>query len=863
MTSPPADAGEWQRIKKILGDALDLDPGARPAFIAAACGGDERLRSRVETLAASADGDWELVDAAPAQRLAALFDVAPRSRVGDRIGAYEILSELGHGGMGMVYLAGRADDEFQKKVAIKLMRPGTASEDALRRFRSERQIAASLDHPNIARLLDGGTTEAGEPYFVLEYVEGEPLVEWCDHRRLSIDGRLKLFQEICAAVQHAHQGLVVHRDIKPGNIFVTSAGVPKLLDFGIAKLLQPEGAAETAPETGTLMRLMTPEYASPEQVRGRRITTASDVYSLGVVLYELLSGRQPYRVTTGDPEEIIRVVCDRDPDRPSTAVTHPLAEAASDVAPPMAARGETSAGLVRRLRGDLDAIVLKAMRKEPELRYASADQLSEDIGRHLAGVPVLARRGTAGYRAGKFARRHRLGFAAAALVLAALAGGIVMTVREARRARAAEARAQRRFNDVRQLANSFLNEFHDSIRNLPGSTPARRLLLQKGLAYLDSLSREATEDASLMRDLADGYQRLGGLQGNPAEGSAMLGDMGGAQTSLRKCVALREKLVRSHDARAQDRLDLARAYSQLSNTFTLDGNAGAAVDFARKAAVAFTAEQKAAPGDRKVLLWTASAEMSLGSALRIANAPDEALEAFRRGLEGNRRLCASEPSDDLACRGVFVGYYKIGNLEVDRGHVEQAAAAFREAVRIAEGFLRAEPGNGLYQRDLAFARGGLGTTLLDQNDPRGAEEQFRRQSELLRSLSEADPGNPNPRIWLGESMRNVGNALLALGDAAAGRRKLLEAAATLEAIVAADPADVSARTELAQTYRDLGRSCLAGSTANPAEARSFLEKARVQYLDLRREGKLAPSTETLLTGVDEEIAGLAKRPGGS
>jgi eukaryotic-like serine/threonine-protein kinase len=851
VTPAPADTEEWQRVKKILGDALDLDPASRGTFIAAACAGDERLRQKVETLAAAADGDWDLVDAAPAARLAAFFDEAPRSRVGERIGAYEILSELGHGGMGMVYLAGRADDEFQKKVAIKLMRPGTASEDALRRFRSERQIAASLDHPNIARLLDGGTTGAGEPYFALEYVEGEPLIEWCNHRRLAIDDRLRLFREICAAVQHAHQGLVVHRDIKPGNIFVTSTGTPKLLDFGIAKLLQPEGAAAAPAETGTLMRLMTPEYASPEQVRGRRVTTASDVYSLGVVLYELLSGRQPYRVTTGDPEEMIRVVCERDPERPSTAVARPDATGSA-----------ADAGLARRLRGDLDAIVLKAMRKEPELRYASADQLSEDIGRHLAGVPVLARRGTAGYRAGKFARRHRLGFAAAALVLAALAGGIVMTVREARRARAAEARAQRRFNDVRQLANSFLNEFHDSIKQLPGSTPARRLLVQKGLAYLDSLSREASEDASLLRDLADGYQRLGDLQGSPGEGSAMLGDMAGAQASLRKCAALREKLVASRDALPQDRLDLARAYSRLANTFTLDGNASGAVEFSRKALAVFSAEQAANPADQKVLHSIASAELTLGSSHQIANSPDDALAAFRRGLAMNQRLCASDPTDVPACRGVFVGYYKIGNLEIERDRPVEAAAAYRDAVRIAEGFHRGEPGNGMYQRDLAFAAGGLGAALLDQGDATGAEEQFRTESQLMRSLADADPGNTNPRIWLGEAVRNGGNALIARGDMTAGRARIGESAAMLESVVATDPANFSARMELAQTYRDMGKSYSAQAGEAPHEARVWFEKARSQFLELRREGKLAPSGQTLLSRVDELIAALDKRSGG-
>jgi len=817
----------------ILDGALDCPPEQRAAFIANASAGDEDLRREVESLAAQSDGDWSVFDAEPEARLASFFgETPPRSRTGERIGAYELLSELGRGGMGAVYLAKRADDEFQQRVAVKLVRPGMASEDALRRFRGERQISASLDHPNIARLLDGGTTEAGEPYFVMEYVEGEPLLEHCRRRKLPVRDRLELFRQVCAAVQYAHRHLVVHRDIKPENILVADSGEPKLLDFGIAKLLQAEGEGVFAnPErTATLLRALTPEYASPEQVRGRPVTTASDVYSLGIVLYELLAGVRPYRVESGDPEELLRVVCERDPALPSTHVPE--------------------------LSGDLDAIVLRALRKEPELRYASVEQMSEDINRHLAGAPVLARRGKAGYRAGKFMRRHRLALSAAVMVLAALGGGLVVAVREARRARAAEARAQRRFNDVREIANSFLNEIHDSIKLLPGSTPARRLLVQKGLAYLDNLSREATDDASLLRELADGYQRLGELQGSPGVGSAMLGNMTGAQASYRKCVALREKLVRSPRARPQDRIDLARAYSLLGGTATLDGNARDGIELSRKAVAMFSTEQAASPADRSILFWAANAQTTLGSALKIADSGDEALAAFRQGLEGYAALCASDPSDDLACRAVFVGNYKIGNLETEREHDEEAANALREAVRISESFHSRSPGNGMYQRDLAFASGGLGVILLRKGDTAGASLRFRTQSELLRSLADADPGNSNPRIWLGESIRNVGNTLLVEGDTSGGRRRLIESATTLESIVAADPADVSARTELAQTYESLGRSYSGRDGGDAVEARSWYVKAREQYLDLRREGRLSPSVQTLLTRLDQRIAQL-------
>ena len=484
--SSRSDPGRWREAKRILDEALEQPTGARPAFIAEACGGDEDLRRDVASLAAAAEDEDNILDApVPVP----FEDVPPRSRLGERIGAYELLSELGRGGMGVVYLARRADDEFQKKVAIKLVSGGLADDAALGRFRSERQISASLDHPHIARLLDGGTTEAGEPFFVMEYVEGEPLLRFCETRKLSIRERLRLFQDVCAAVQYAHQNLVVHRDLKPGNILVTADGEAKLLDFGIAKMLDPGGGVRPGQETSTLYRMLTPDYASPEQVRGRPVTTASDVYALGVVLYELVAGRRPYHVENPEPAELLRLVCEEDPEKPSTISQS------------------------REVQGDVDAIVMKAMRKEPDERYPSAEAFSKDIQRFLEARPVEARRGSGGYRARKFIRRHRMGAAATALVLAALAAGLFATLREARRAREAEARAERRFNDVRKLANSFLFEFHDAIRDLPGSTPARALVVQRALEYLDGLAKESSGDSALRararRRLPEGRRRAG------------------------------------------------------------------------------------------------------------------------------------------------------------------------------------------------------------------------------------------------------------------------------------------------------------------------------------------------------------------
>src|SRR5262245_38725837 len=344
--------------------------------------------------------------------------------------------------MGTVYLASRADDAFQKLVAIKVLKRGMDSEAIIRRFRHERQILAGLNHPNIAGLFDGGTTPEGLPYFAMEYVEGRSIVEYCESEKLDTSARLELFGKVCAAVQHAHQNLVIHRDIKPGNVLVTADGTPKLLDFGIAKLLNVDGEPNAAhAQTVAGMQLMTPEYASPEQVRGDVVTTATDVYSLGVVLYELLTGRRPYRLNSRAPAEIARVVCESVPDRPSTAVTKaPNRTDFDDVATGAdpndtptrvadTARAESLQvnRLRKRLAGDLDNIVLKALSKEPDRRYASVDLFAEDVRRHLAGLPVVARKDTLGYRASKFVRLNTLSVASDAAIFIAFVAGIIGT----------------------------------------------------------------------------------------------------------------------------------------------------------------------------------------------------------------------------------------------------------------------------------------------------------------------------------------------------------------------------------------------------------------------------------------------------
>jgi eukaryotic-like serine/threonine-protein kinase len=474
-----------ERIEAVFEEALERPTETRGAWLETECAGDPELLAEVHALLAA----HEFAD-----RLFPDTEAAPSHP--ERIGAYRVLRELGRGGMGVVYLAERADGQFQRRVAIKLVPTTGADDPAHRRFLAERQILAGLDHPNIARLLDGGVTEEGRPFLVLEYVEGLPITTYCERHRLGIEERLHLFIEVCAAVQHAHQNLVLHRDLKPGNILVTAAGQVRLLDFGIAKLLNPALSVADAPVTRLDLRAMTPEYASPEQVRGEALTTASDLYSLGVLLYELLAGTSPYRRDDAAAPALLDQVRDQDPEPPSV-------------------RAPTS--LRRRLRGDLDGIVCMALRKEPGRRYASADLLALDVRRYLDGRPVLAHRGSRRYRAARFARRRRGALAAGALAVTSLLVGLGSAIWQARSAQAAWLRAEEaRAETERALAQSeevtrflvALFEAGDPDR-AGGRGVTADTLLARGLARIDELAGQPPLQARVLDVAGRVYQNLG------------------------------------------------------------------------------------------------------------------------------------------------------------------------------------------------------------------------------------------------------------------------------------------------------------------------------------------------------------------
>jgi serine/threonine-protein kinase len=488
---------EWQQVEEVFWSALEQTAENRAAYVQSACAGDENLRAEVEAMLRSHEQAGDFMGQPAYQMNAQLLDQETGAlQIGETFGDYRILSLLGEGGMGEVYLA--EDTKLDRKVALKLVKSGLGRANLLRHFRREEKILAGLTHPNIARLYGGAVTPDGIPYFVMEYVEGERVDRYCDARRLKLPERLQLFRKICSAVSYAHQHLVIHRDIKPANIRVTAEGEPKLLDFGIAKLVDPQTESVAEP-TMTLQSVMTPEYASPEQVRGEGVTTTTDIYSLGVVLYELLTGQRPYRIKSRRPDEVARAISEEEPQRPSTAVTK---------------QNQPSVILnPRSLRGDLDNIVLMAMRKEPSRRYASVAQFSEDIRRHVEGLPVIARKDTVGYRSAKFIRRYRVGVAAAMLVALAIVAGLIAALWEAR-----QARAQR---DVAQRINTFLQDM------LGAAAPEVKGIDVKVTDVLSDASRRAkTELANQPQVMADVLMTLGRTY-------ISLGQLDKAETDLR------------------------------------------------------------------------------------------------------------------------------------------------------------------------------------------------------------------------------------------------------------------------------------------------------------------------------------------
>ncbi|MEW6212330.1 MAG: protein kinase [Acidobacteriota bacterium] len=821
----------WQQIEKIFQSVLDRPPADRAAFLDEACAGDNELRKEVESLIASDEQAGSFIAPVEADFIQPADET---SLSGSQVGFYKLIREVGRGGMGSVYLAVRADDEYRKQVAVKLIRRGLDSDFIIRRFRNERQILAALDHPNIARLLDGGTTEDGLPYFVMEYIEGLPIDRYCWENGLSINERLNLFRSVCSAVHYAHQNLVIHRDTKPGNILVTAEGVPKLLDFGIAKLLTSDLAAQTLDQTAVGMRMMTPDYASPEQIRGEQITTASDVYSLGVVLYELLTGQHPHHLRSIPPNEIARVICEQEPERPSDALTREEGATTSDetartlLAPEQASRKHEGNPdwLRRRLAGDLDNIVLMAMRKEKERRYSSVEQFSEDIRRHLAGLPVIARKDTLSYRAGKFIRRHRVGVIAAVLIVIALLAGLGATLWQARvaraeraRAEAEQARAERRFNDVRKLANSFLFEFHDAIENLSGSTKARELVIKRAMEYLDSLAEESGDDPSLLRELTVAYLKVGDINdamGNKEEARRSY-DMAVAMNKIRcerldsppseerlasdKTIALNKPKIDAQCLR-----DLSDSYARLSDLLAVTGDTAGALELSLQA---LSIDEKLAtenPDDAKAKTILAGSYMGTAYLLGVTGNKQGELDNYGKALQIREEVAAADANNASVRADLADSLRHLGVAMRWRGPTAVVITYLRRALAVDYELSSSDPTNARARFKLSTSYWCLGEALEDEGDSVGALENYRSALAIREQMAAADPQSATARSSLAPVHINIGRLLVKTGDPQGAIRSARRALEISQSISSAAPTNARVRSFIALCHLNLGEA---------------------------------------------------------
>jgi serine/threonine protein kinase/tetratricopeptide (TPR) repeat protein len=712
-------SNRWTLIEELLNGALDLRPSQRGPWLERECIGDPSLRAEVEKLLAceSPSDDFLETRAVAIKAMRIAEAEAPRDGfvLGQNIGAYRIEREIGRGGMGTVYLARRSDDQYRKYVAIKVVQRGMDSDDIIRRFRNERQILAALDHPNIARLLDGGTTPDGLPYLVMEHVEGTPINTYCDKDHLTIEERLQIFRVVCAAVQHAHQNLVVHRDLKPSNILITSDGTPKLLDFGIAKVLNPALSALSMDRTRTELRVLTPDYASPEQVRGENLTTTSDIYSLGVVLYELLTGHRPYRVLGAAPHELARVICEQEPPKPSAVVKSTEvvrqgnSESKTTVSPDMVGRNRATQPdkLRRRLSGDLDNIILMALRKEPRRRYESAAQFSADIQRHVDGLPVVARKDTFNYRAIKFIQRNRVGVAAAVLVTICLLGGIIATAWQARIAtKAAQTAAAERDRARRE------------------ATKAARIsaFLQNILGFSDPSWLSPNPKRNRDATIADALEEAGRRAENE------LADQPEVLAALQFTIGF--------TYRAQSRFD--RAEPLLRSSLEL--------------------RRRVMGPDHQD---TAQSMVGLAECRHLQGSYEEAESLYRRALAIYRREQASGTVDT---RWFDINLNDLGLLLNTRGDPKAAEPLLREAIEISS-----KNFTGADRATLGIMNSNLASILRDQGDLDGAIHYYQQSLTEFRRLS------GEPRYEMATAMGYLAGVMSLKGDYAASEALAREA----------------------------------------------------------------------------------------
>ena len=727
-------SARWHRLESLFDEALRQPPDGRSHWLDRECADDPRLRQELDRLLAADSSAASQLDAVVQGAVSAWHDTDLSGR---QIGPYRVVREIGRGGMGVVYLGIRDDDVFHKQVAIKVVKRGMDTDLVLRRFRHERRILATLEHPFIARVLDGGSTDDGLPYLVMEYVAGQPITEHCWGRRLELDARLRLFRKVCDAVQHAHRNMVLHRDLKPSNILVDESGEPRLLDFGVAKLLDRQ--EDFTPLTSATVVPVTPGYASPEQMRGQPVTAAADVYALGAVLYEMLAAEPAHPGVRGPAVEARQI------------------GAEDNVLAPSGAALGTPAGAVPAadLVGDLDTITLKALRADPRERYLSVEQLSEDVDRYLSNLPVRARPQTWRYRVVKSLRRHRGSVAATSLVIVSLLAGVVVSTMQA-------ARAQRRFEDVRHLAQAFLFDIDERLAGVPGTTGVREAIVRTSVAYLDALARESTNDPSLLFELASGYQKIGDVQGFPLVPN--LGQRAAAIDSHQKALTIASGLEQN----AKVRRLLVRGHDRLG-TMLQAQQERAAEHFRQALAVARNMD----PEDPENAPLLVDLHGHLGELESRTGNLTAAMEQWRRTLEISESAARRQPGD-ATLAALSVAHWRLSRALQWSGDVDGAARHGRESVAINEDIAARHPRDVTHRRRLLNSYEQAGYAAFDRavasaEDPRAAIALHTKALSIAESLATEDPRDVRAITDLTIVQRNICDASSEYDPAAAER----------------------------------------------------------------------------------------------
>ncbi len=734
---------KWQKIKEIFNQAIELDSVECETFLKNQT--DAEIITQVrELLEAEKENNF----AEPIADLSNLWqEEKAESYIGKDIGEYNIVREIGVGGMGIVFEAARQSEDFSQVVALKILKRGMDSDAMLRRFRHERQILANLEHQNIAHLIDGGKTPDGTPFFAMEFVKGQPIDEFCDQRNLSIYQRLRLFLQVCAAVSFAHSRLVVHRDLKPSNILVTTDGTVKLLDFGIAKILSDDNSNA---QTVTQLRMMTPKYASPEQISGEMVSTASDIYSLGLILYELLTGVSAYDFPNNRPDEIAKIICEAEPPKPSSVVGGQWS-VVSETDPKQGVTTNPKSKITnpKSLKGDLDTIILKSLQKLPGRRYSSVEQFAGDIERHLEGLPVIARPDTFSYRLEKFVNRNRGYVMTGTLVILTLIAGIAATSWQAYRAEKQRKLAEERFNQVRELANNIVFKYYDEAEKLPNSTPIREMFVKDSLAYFDSLAQDANADESLKSELGKAFLRIAKVQGRPS--SPNLGQTGQAIENYRKGIEILEPIIlKSSDNTLQ--AEFLAANADYAVVLKQNGRFEESNKYYQKAITIGEDFLRQNPNNEMIASRLAVSYMFQGDTLPVGLGETDNLTAYKKAKAICENLLKSKP-DDLRLNNYVVALNDRisttlqtlaksarfeANSVLEKHHLAEAKSLLELNLEISKKLIADYPNQVLPPAILASAQLSYGTLLIDLEDYAKALEIMESSEKIYRKSLEMD-----------------------------------------------------------------------------------------------------------------------------